>query len=314
MDSTWTALYKFTKQKSEARFIDRLRVSTTVPTLFSLACTKSQREEAQRMLRIANAKFMVLRTPSGEPMLDVVISSFIHFLSRLKAFVAEATVTVSAYLHSSRICTCFVDSLLQEDPARNMEVARLALRVIDRVRHFVDREHPTSDLIHKAANALRYVVEKRCPELGARKGPPSGKSPGSMPADLYALRNPVDALPSHQPDDFSFALPVPSVTDSAVAIPVAADLAAPLDAISEATASSPSKSPCKSLATRKDSGNVTPQRSSTGISTPKRPSTSALLEAMASAKSSAKKQSRVAHASYSQGPAKTRSAKWPRTT
>merc|ERR1719329_1102832 len=100
-------------------------------------------------------------------MIDYTVACFIHFLARVPAFVEEATKEFSPYTESSRIASLFVEALLRADQPRSSELACIVLKVTERMAHFVDREEPTSDKVHKAAYVLKYVVEKRCPDLGA---------------------------------------------------------------------------------------------------------------------------------------------------
>lgn len=65
------------------------------------------------------------------------------------------------------------------------------------MRYFVDREDPSSDAVHRAGSVLRYVAEKRCPELGLQGAALlHGAARGSMPAQLFAIRQPTGAAPA----------------------------------------------------------------------------------------------------------------------
>lgn len=68
--------------------------------------------------------------------------------------------------HRLQVAGFFCDALLRSEPQHSAELLGVALRVCDRVRYFVDREEPSSDAVHRAGSVLRYVAEKRCPELG----------------------------------------------------------------------------------------------------------------------------------------------------
>jgi hypothetical protein len=135
-----------------------------------------------------------------EPLLDFAVACFVHFLSRLDLFKLEASASASAFPISSKISAFFCEALLRSDQHQAAELAGVALRVCDRVRYFVDREEPHSDLIHRAASVLRYVVEKRCPELGVQGAALlQGAARGSMPAELFAIRQGLERRTAPMP-------------------------------------------------------------------------------------------------------------------
>ncbi|CAE8598878.1 unnamed protein product [Polarella glacialis] len=174
---------------SQVRLADRLRLCTSLPSVFALATLKRHREPVQRMLQASLLKAAKQCSARQEPLLDFSVACFIHFLSRLSVFKKEAAAAASAFPESSKVSVFFCEALLRSDPTRAPELAGVALRVCDRVRYFVDKEDPTSDAIHKAASVLRYVVEKRCPELGVQGSALlQNAARGSMPAELFAIR------------------------------------------------------------------------------------------------------------------------------
>jgi len=92
------------------------------------------------------------------------------------------------------------------------------LRVTERMGHFIDREEPASDKVHRAAFVLKYVVERRCPELGAIDKTLQGASRGCMPADLFEVGQvvPAKSNPQIQSERRSIATPfhAPALTAS----------------------------------------------------------------------------------------------------
>lgn len=202
---------------SHVRLADRLRLCVTLPTLFTFAMLKPHRDLVQRILQASLLKAARQCGARQEPLLDFSVACFVHFLSRLDVFQQEVAAAVSAFPLSSQVSAFFCDALLRSDPQQSAEFAGVALRVCDRVRYFVDREDPSSDAVHRAASVLRYVVEKRCPELGMQSGVLLQEAKrGSMPAELFAVRQASDgetarltpALPA-APDD-RLAQPLPA--------------------------------------------------------------------------------------------------------
>lgn len=184
-----SALQRFQKPAAiSTRRADRVRLCSVLPTLFALSPWKKDRETVQRILQASLLKAL-RQTSAEEPLLDFVAACFIHFLSRLEVFQTEAGASASAFPESTKISTFFCDALLQCEPTKKTELAAVVLRVCERVRYFVDRERPKSDAVHRAANALRYAMEKKCPELGVEAAIlVQGAYRGSMPAELFALR------------------------------------------------------------------------------------------------------------------------------
>jgi len=128
-------------------------------------------------------------------MIDFVVACFIHFLARVPAFIEEASAPVSEYHESTCIASLIFEAILRCDQPKSFELAGIVLRVTERVNHFVDREDPWSDKVHKAAYVVKYVAEKRCPELGKRENTLQGVSRGCMPKDLFELGQVVPAAP-----------------------------------------------------------------------------------------------------------------------
>lgn len=169
------------------RLADRLRLCCTLPAVFALAPQKRHRDAVHRMLQASLAKAKHQTDSKQEPLLDFVTACFVHFLSRMELFRGEATASASAFPDSTKVSTFYCDALLGCDPSQSTELASVVLRVCDRVRYFVDKEDPTSDAVHRAASVLRYAMEKRCPDLGARGAAMLQGSRGSMPAEFFAL-------------------------------------------------------------------------------------------------------------------------------
>jgi len=185
-------LHKPTKMNGvQVNFADRIRLSSTLPALFALAPAKAHREKVFRTLVGSLRKTTQQSATRKEALLDFAVACFVHFLSRLDCFVTEATAAASAYPTSSKIASFFCEALLKSHSTKGVELAAVALRVCDRTRFFVDKEAPRSDAVHRASHVLRYVLEKRCPELGKDNAVLQGASRGSMPADLFALRQSV---------------------------------------------------------------------------------------------------------------------------
>eukprot|EP00933_Yihiella_yeosuensis_P050220 TRINITY_DN47995_c0_g1_i1.p1 TRINITY_DN47995_c0_g1~~TRINITY_DN47995_c0_g1_i1.p1 ORF type:complete len:915 (-),score=214.66 TRINITY_DN47995_c0_g1_i1:165-2909(-) len=206
---------------SQVKLADRLRLCTSLPTVFALAPLKRHRDPVQRVLQASLLKATRQCSTRQEPLLDYTVACFIHFLSRLDVFRKEASAKASAFPESSKVSAYFCEALLRSDLHRGAELAGVALRVCDRVRYFVDKEEPKSDAVHRAASVLRYVVEKRCPELGVQGGALlQGASRGSMPANLFAIRQSRRASVSQ-----AAATPIeapPPAADSIVAVEDAA--------------------------------------------------------------------------------------------
>lgn len=202
IDRLLSVLQKFQRSGS-ASLADRLRLCATLPCVFALAPIKRHRDTAQRMLQASLLKTVRTGrqgTAQQEPLIDFAIACFVHYLSSLDVFASEASAEASAFPESTRISTFFVEALLHCEPSRGMEFAGVALRVADRVKHFVDRENPSSDGVQRSANVLRYTVEKRCPELGVHGAALlRGAARGSMPAALFAIRPDCNARVSLDP-------------------------------------------------------------------------------------------------------------------
>eukprot|EP00927_Polykrikos_kofoidii_P050233 TRINITY_DN44153_c0_g1_i1.p1 TRINITY_DN44153_c0_g1~~TRINITY_DN44153_c0_g1_i1.p1 ORF type:complete len:1307 (+),score=203.04 TRINITY_DN44153_c0_g1_i1:52-3921(+) len=178
---------------------DRLRLRTTIPTLFAAASTKKHRDGSQRLLQAALANALRQSSSRREPLLDLSVACFLHFLSRLGIFLQEASAKNPAYRGSSKYAAFFVEALFRVDPRGGSTLAVAALQVCDKVRFFVDRERPTSDGVHKAAYVLRHVLERRCPEIVSRKkkgdsgsAAPEASTVVGMPTDLFVLWQPQD--------------------------------------------------------------------------------------------------------------------------
>jgi len=171
---------------------DRLRLGATLPTLFARA-GRYQREAAQRLLQAVMLRASRQGGTRQEPMVQYAVACFLHFLSRLDVFATEAAAASSAFTESTGIAMFFLDVLLKCDPARSLlqtiEVADATVQVCDQMRYYVDREEPDSDHVYKAASVLRYVAERRCPELVARRSRGHDEPVRiRMPAKLFAHR------------------------------------------------------------------------------------------------------------------------------
>lgn len=174
------------------RLTDRLRICATLPTMFALSACKRHRDVMQRVLQTTFMRTVRRSATRKEPLVDFVVASFLHFLSRLDVFLAEATAKASAFQESTKISVFFVDAIVRGEPSQATESIAIALRVCERIRYFVDRENPGSDAVHRAAHVLRYVVERRCPELGKKgKALLLGAPRGSMPAELFLVRQDI---------------------------------------------------------------------------------------------------------------------------
>lgn len=177
---------KRSSSASKLKPAERLRVCTALPAVFALASLKRHRDAAQLMLQ--GSLRAAWQGPQTE-LLDFAVACFVHFLSRLDVFKKEVAEKVSAFPDSSKVAAFFCDALLRCDVQHSAELLGVALRVCDRVRYFVDREDPSSDAVHRAGCVLRYVCEKRCPELGLQGAQLlQGAARGSMPAQLFAIR------------------------------------------------------------------------------------------------------------------------------
>jgi hypothetical protein len=166
---------------------DRLRICATLPSLWAQSPVKQQRDTALRILQSSFVKAMRQSRVQQQPMIDFVVACFVHFLARVPVFGEEANSAVTAYPESTRIASLFVEALLRADQPKGSELARVVLRVTERMNHFIDREDPTSDKVHTAAYVLKYVVEKRCPDLGETEKSLQGVTRGCMPRELFEL-------------------------------------------------------------------------------------------------------------------------------
>mmetsp|Transcript_23020 Transcript_23020/g.41567 ORF Transcript_23020/g.41567 Transcript_23020/m.41567 type:complete len:1383 (-) Transcript_23020:174-4322(-) len=169
-----------------AGIIDRIRLCSTFPVVFALTTFKRHRDAMQGLLERTLREVIRNASRQRQPLLDVSVACFLHFLSRLEVFKSEASAAASAFPESSKVSAFFCEAVLRIGPT-NSEHAAVMLRVCDRVRFFVDREEPTSDAVHRAASVLRYVVEKRFPELGVGGAALHGPR-GSLPSELFATR------------------------------------------------------------------------------------------------------------------------------
>eukprot|EP00930_Biecheleria_cincta_P034145 TRINITY_DN23615_c0_g1_i1.p1 TRINITY_DN23615_c0_g1~~TRINITY_DN23615_c0_g1_i1.p1 ORF type:complete len:1429 (+),score=252.04 TRINITY_DN23615_c0_g1_i1:62-4348(+) len=248
------------------RLADRLRLCTTLPSIFALALLKRHRDSAQRMLQASLQKAVRQSSAKQEQLLDFSIACFIHFISRLDVFLQEISLVASAFPESSKVAEFFIEAMLGCDLHQSAELAGVALRVCDRVRYFVDREHPKSDAVHKAAFVLRHVVEKRCPQMGIQSSALlQGSKEGSMPAELFAIYSEAvdDTAKMHE------ALPASGSCQESAAAPSSADLLALADA-------DIMSSPCRShVVQRKEAvspsmDNEPPSPVSTILATPQR--------------------------------------------
>jgi len=182
---------------------DRVRLCSTLPALFAQSPVKRHREMAQRLLQSSLARASRQSRAQQLPLVDFAVAYFLHFLARVPAFIEEANLSASAFQESTRISTLFVEALLRADQPKSYELARIVLRVTERVRLFVDKEDPTSDKVQKAAYVLKYVVEKLCPQIGAIDKTLQGVSRGCMPGDLFAdpktVHLPLPSSQQHRP-------------------------------------------------------------------------------------------------------------------
>ncbi|CAE7910232.1 Pds5a, partial [Symbiodinium necroappetens] len=179
-DTLLHALQKFQKH-AKLKIADRLRLCTTLPSIFCFG-QKKHRDAGQKMLQ---GWLRTAQQGSQPGLLDFSVACFVHFLSRLQIFEREAA-AVSAFPESSKVSCFFCEALLHCD-SQGAELLGTALRVCDRTRYFVDREDCTSS-VRTAASVLRYVAEKRCPELGLQAAALlQGAARGSMPAQLFAV-------------------------------------------------------------------------------------------------------------------------------
>eukprot|EP00929_Paragymnodinium_shiwhaense_P089752 TRINITY_DN49944_c0_g1_i3.p1 TRINITY_DN49944_c0_g1~~TRINITY_DN49944_c0_g1_i3.p1 ORF type:complete len:1675 (-),score=485.79 TRINITY_DN49944_c0_g1_i3:112-5073(-) len=197
---------------------DRLRLCVTLPTLYAQAPVRQQRSTAQQMLQTVLLRTVKLASVRKEPLIEVAVACFLHFLSRLGAFLEEAGAASSAYPESSRVCSLFVEALLKCEMGRPGDLGQAVLRVCERVRYFVDKEAPESEAVHKAGNVLRYVVEKRCPEATQKKDAAEALKPGGgMPAGLFILRGRTGVVPLPAPATGTSPLPLSSTPAAAAA-------------------------------------------------------------------------------------------------
>lgn len=180
----------FFQDAAQLKLSDRLRLCSTLPTVFAQSQMKRHKEAALRILQSAIVKAVRQSGAQQKPLLDFAVACFIHFLARLPAFVQEASAKYSAFTESSQISSLFVEALVHVEPPKSTELSSIVLRVTERVHLFVDREDPTSDMVHKAAQVLKYTMEKRCPELGKIDKTLQGVCRGSMPAELFAIGTP----------------------------------------------------------------------------------------------------------------------------
>ncbi|CAE7593276.1 Pds5a [Symbiodinium sp. CCMP2456] len=179
-DKLLHALQKFQKH-AKLKIADRLRLCTTLPSIFCFG-QKKHRDAGQKLLQ---GWLRTAQQGSQPGLLDFSVACFVHFLSRLQIFEREAA-AVSAFPESSKVSSFFCEALLHCD-SQGAELLGTALRVCDRTRYFVDREDRTSS-VRTAASVLRYVAEKRCPELGLQAAALlQGAARGSMPAQLFAV-------------------------------------------------------------------------------------------------------------------------------
>jgi hypothetical protein len=190
-DACLSALQKIQKPATiggtHARLADRLRLCTTLPALFALAPIKKHRDSMQRMVSLLLAERQ--GAARQKPLVDFSVACFVHFVSRLEVFRAEAT-GVTAFPKSTKIATFFCKALMRSDATRSHELAGDALRVCDCIRHWVDREDPRSDAVHRVSQVLTYAVEKRCPKANLLQG----ASRGGMPTELFAIRQDLQAV------------------------------------------------------------------------------------------------------------------------
>jgi len=223
----------------QVRLVDRIRLCTTFPSVFALATLKRHRDTMQRMLTAAFIKTARQSLLQQQPLLDYSVACFVHFLSRLELFKREASAKASAYPESSKVSAFFFEALLRSDPQKGVELAGVALRVCERVRYFVDREEPTSDAVHRSASVLRYVIEKRCPELGVQGAALlQGSTRGSMPADLFAIRQAPTQASRSTP---ALAAPEAPALDSSPLVPASegSELSSPTRSLARVEAESP---------------------------------------------------------------------------
>lgn len=180
------ALHKLHKSGSRVRLLSRLRICVTLPALFAVASSKRLVDGAQRLMQAVLAFITRQCSAQSEPWLDVCVACFIHFLSRLDFFLAEANSSASAFPQSTRVAAFFVEALLRADVGGAAALASAALCVVGAMRNYVDRDAPESDALDKAAYVLRHVLEKRCPEFGGRRDLDGVRA--CMPAELFAAR------------------------------------------------------------------------------------------------------------------------------
>eukprot|EP00403_Amphidinium_massartii_P001663 CAMPEP_0178378994 /NCGR_PEP_ID=MMETSP0689_2-20121128/4712_1 /TAXON_ID=160604 /ORGANISM="Amphidinium massartii, Strain CS-259" /LENGTH=1290 /DNA_ID=CAMNT_0019999079 /DNA_START=26 /DNA_END=3898 /DNA_ORIENTATION=+ len=194
MDQIIVVMQKFQQQTTcRMRMADLLRVSGTLPVTLAFSSLKRHREAGVRMLQAALAKAARRRVSEQETLLDYLVACFVHFLSHLDCLEEEADALLSQYKATTQVVSLLAEALvLCDEQAHTSEFAGAALRITERVRFFVDRERPQSELIQKAAQCLKYGVEKRCSDmrqLAAAMGQQRGSSSrGSMPAELFEAK------------------------------------------------------------------------------------------------------------------------------
>ncbi|CAK0900897.1 unnamed protein product, partial [Prorocentrum cordatum] len=140
---------------SRARLPSRIRLSVTLPAMLALAEGKTG-EGALQTLQAAVASILRQCASRGEPLLDFAIAYFVHFLSRLPAFVSESEAPASAFPESSRVAGLFVQAATRGGAGLGVDVAAAALQALDSFHCLADRERPASDAVHRAAAVLRH--------------------------------------------------------------------------------------------------------------------------------------------------------------
>mmetsp|Transcript_107917 Transcript_107917/g.232455 ORF Transcript_107917/g.232455 Transcript_107917/m.232455 type:complete len:395 (+) Transcript_107917:1765-2949(+) len=179
------------------RRVDCLRLGATLPSLLALSASRELGEAAQQVLQASLSAALEQGLSLREPLVDLCVASFIHFLSHLDLFEEEAAAAASAYPQSGRIAGFFVEALVRCAHGRAPELLRAAMRVVDCTRHFVDRDRPDSDALHKAASVLRHVIEKKCPEIGPLAVVFDQNSAVCMPAEMF-MQHPHSTASSWQ--------------------------------------------------------------------------------------------------------------------
>mmetsp|Transcript_49476 Transcript_49476/g.111011 ORF Transcript_49476/g.111011 Transcript_49476/m.111011 type:complete len:1260 (+) Transcript_49476:18-3797(+) len=192
VDKIIAALQKFQKPgAARMRVADHLRVAGTLPVTLAFSELKRHRESAVRLLQASLAKSARRQVNEQETLLDFLLACFVHFLSHLDCLASEAEAILSPYKATTVVVGLLAEALIQcDEQTQSAEFAGAALRITERVRFFVDRERPDSDLIQKAAQCVKYGVEKSCQYMQkvVALSQQSGSSRGSMPAELYDLK------------------------------------------------------------------------------------------------------------------------------